>query len=363
MYYMVTPLADELLSSWLIRSSILNGTDPIGFTESIWYNERVWTKDIDRYFSKDKIQFLQEHTSPSLTQIYYMTLEPIYTKLTNPQTINPKKQWQYIIPIGIRNRTKTNGLHFCPLCLKESIPYLKKQWRLSWNCICEKHQIMLELHCHECNRCFSPHLIDYTNIDFTKCQYCNASLTDIKYTHAKESVFDFQNFLNISLKQNIILGNKYPIIDNKVFELFATVRGFMLFFRNLAHSDVYSSFRDYLFEQMGYQYKPIEKDMSLRQSSIDALPVKQRYQLLDMVTCIFQFNLPEVILMLTKADVSKQLFTKSITLYSPTLIHISNSLKNRPKTIKKKVIKTVSAYQPKSKYEVEALMEEIRPYL
>ena len=222
---------------------------------------------------------------------------------------------------------------------------------------------MLELHCQKCDRCFSPHLIDYTNTDFTNCQYCDASLTDIKYTHAKESVFDLQNFLNISLKQNMILDNRYPIIDNKVFELFATVRGFMLFFRDLVHSDVYSSFKDYLFEQMGYQYKPIEKDMTLLQSSIDALPVKQRYQLLDMVACIFQINLPEVVVMLTQADVSKQLFTRSTTLYSPTLIHISKLLRNRPKIVKRKATKNVSVYKPQSKYEVESLMEEIRPYL
>ena len=37
----VTPFEDEILSSWLIRNSILHGTDPIGFTESIWAKKRL----------------------------------------------------------------------------------------------------------------------------------------------------------------------------------------------------------------------------------------------------------------------------------------------------------------------------------
>jgi len=292
-----------------------------------------------------------------------MTLESIYTKLINPQTVNPKKHWQYIIPTGIRNRTKTNGLHFCPLCLKESTPYLKKQWRLSWNCICEEHNILLELYCHTCNKCFSPHLIDYINTDFTKCQYCDAPLSNTICTPSKKSVLTLQKFLNNSLKLNTVAVNNYPIFNKTISELFSTVRGFMLFFRDLIHSKSYILHKDYIFLHMNYQYKPIANDRTSHQSNIDALPVRQRYQLLDMLSSIFQMNLKEIILMLISADVSKQFFTRSITLYSPTLTHISNSLKNRPKTVNKKIVKSISAYQPHSKDEVEILMEEIRPYL
>jgi len=363
MYYMAAPQADELLSSWLIRSSILNGTDPIGFTESIWYNERIWTRDIDRYFPKEKLLYLQKQTSLSFSQLHHMTLEPIYSQLISPNIINTKKQWQYIIPTGSRNRTKTNGLHYCPLCLKEPIPYFKKQWRLSWNCICEKHRVLLELYCHKCQRCFSPHLTDYTNTDFTKCQYCNTSLTDAKLTHSKKPILHLQNFLNNSQKQNILLSNHYPIVDNKVPEFFATVRGFMLFFRDLIYSKSYGAYRDYIFKSINYQYVPIKKDPMTHRSSIDELPIKYRYQLLDIISSIFQFELHEIILIFTQADISRQLFTRSIILPSPTLVHISNSLKNRPKAVNKKVSNVVSQYQPKSKDEVESLMEEIRPYL
>jgi len=363
MFYTVTPLPDELLSSWFIRCSIFNGTDPIGFTESIWYNERVWTKDIDRFFPQEKINYIQRNTSLSVSQIYDMTLEPIYTELIKPKTINPKKYWQYIIPTGIRNRTKTNGLHFCSLCLKEPIPYMRKQWRLSWNCICEKHHILLQLRCYKCNKCFSPHLISYTDTDFTKCQYCKTSLVDTTCIPIKESVLELQKHLNNSLQKKTIADNRYPIIANEVSELFTTVRGFMLFFRDLVHTKNYHLYRDYLFKELSYQYTPIDRDNASQQSSIDALPVAQRYQLLDMVSHIFQFHITEIIAMLIRTDISKQLFTRSITLHSPTLIHISKSLKNRSKIIKKKVIQSLSTHQPSTKDEVESLMEAIRQYL
>ncbi len=363
MFYTVTPLPDELLSSWLIRSSVLNGTDAIGFTEGIWFDERIWTKDIDRYFPREKIQYLEKNTPLSFSQIHDLTLEPIYVELMNPKTVNPKKHWQYIIPTGIRNRTKTNGLHFCPLCLKEPIPYMKKQWRLSWNCICEKHHILLQLHCNKCGNCFSPHLITYTDTDFTRCQYCKVPLSQSSYTKGNTSVLQLQTFLNTSLKNKFVSNSKYPPRDIKVSDVFATIRGFILFFRDITHSQVYYKYRDYLFKEIGYQYKPITQDHAAKQISIDALPIFERHQLLEMVASIFELSLDEIILLFKKADISKQLFTKSITLYSPTLTYLSKALKERQKIVTKPIIYTAKEYEPNTQEYVESLMDKIRIHL
>lgn len=363
MYYTVTPLPDELLSSWLIRSSILNGTDPMGFAGGIWFDNRIWTKDLDRYISSKETYLLQKHTTLSLSQIYNLTLEPIYSKLRCQTTLNPKKHWDYIIPTGIRNRTKTNGLHFCTLCLKDPVPYLKKQWRLSWNTICEKHHILLHLKCSSCGHCFSPHLITYTDTDFTKCQYCHTSLIDNVTTSVNHAVLELQKFLNLSLKEQIISPNNYPLIDKNITDLFATIRGFMLFFRDLIHSSVYYSYRDTLFEEMSYRYVPIERENESIQVSIDALPVNQRYKLLEIIAHLFQFSLSDIIILLQESDISRQLFGRSIKLYSPTLIYIKKALIHRPKILCKHDSYLDKKYLPRSKEEVEILMDEIRAYL
>lgn len=363
MFYTVTPLSDEILSSWLIRSSIRNGTDPIGFSEGIWLNQRIWTKDIDRYFPQEKIQYLAKNTSLSFSQIHDLTLEPFYMELMNPQSINPKEHWPYIIPTGIRNRTKTNGLHFCPLCLKEPIPYMRKQWRLSWNCICEKHHILLQIHCNKCGNCFSPHLITYIDTDFTRCQYCKAPLDESNFIKGNVSVLQLQTFLNASLKKEAISNSKYSLKDIKVSDIFATIRGFMLFFRDIIHSKSYHKYRDYLFKEMNYQYKPITQDYTAKQISIDALAATERHQLLEMVASIFERNLDEIILLFKKADISKQLFEKSITLYSPTLIYIARTLKERQRTVTKPIIYTVKEFEPNTQERIESLMHDIRIHL
>jgi len=364
MYYTATPLPDELLSSWLIRSSIKNGTDPIGFSEGIWFNQRIWTKDIDRHFPKEKIQYLAQHTTLSFSEIYNMTLESVYLDLIKPQTKNPKKHWQYIIPTGIRNRTTTNGLHFCPLCIAEPAPYMKKQWRLSWNCICEKHHILLQLHCSKCGHCFSPHLISYTDTDFTKCQYCKTPMSKSNnHDEIEKSVLQLQTFLNNSLKEKTVVPSGYPIHDAEISDLFATVRGFMLFFRDIIHSRAYQKYREPLFMEMNFQYRPMIQDHTAKQISIDALPVEERYRLLEMVAAIFTFSLDEIVLILKKTDVSKQLFARSIALYSPTLAYIVRALKDRPKTTKNTITPLHREYQPNTQEQVEKLMHDIRTYL
>lgn len=363
MYYTAIPLHNELLSSWLIRSSILNGTDPIGYTGGIWLEKRIWTKDIDRHLTLEESQQLYKNSNLTLNQIRHMTLEPTYSTLINPTIINPKKQWEYIIPTGIRNRTKTNGLHFCSLCIKESIPYLKKHWRFSWNSICEKHHVLLQLKCPRCGNCFSPHLLVYTDTDFTKCQYCQASLIDKETISVNQSTLELQKFLNLSLNNKKVAPNNYPIIDQKIADLFATVRGLMLFFRDLIHTQSYCSYREYIFQQISYPYSPMKKEPISIQATIDALPVNYRYQLLDIISHLFQFTLSEIIAILQKSDISKQLFTRSIKLYSPTLILITSKLIDRPKEVRKKVSRAYQEYQPRSKEKVEHLMDEIRKYL
>ncbi|MBD3797198.1 MAG: TniQ family protein [Campylobacterales bacterium] len=363
MYYTATPLPDELLSSWLIRSSILNGTDPLGFADGLWFNQRIWTKDLDRHLSTDQIMQLKKNTNLSFEQIENMTLEPIYKALVHPHTVNPKKSWEYIIPTGIRNRTATNGLHFCPMCLQEPNPYMKKQWRLSWNCICEKHHILLQLACSKCGHCFAPHLIAYTDTDFSRCQYCQSSLIRGKMIPVSKSVLNLQSFLNRTIKERQIPPHTYPIIDENAADLFATARGLMLFFRDLIHAKIFQPHAEYLFKEIGYHYEPVKREDDSRQLSIDALSSEKRHQLLDMVSHLLYFSLSDIVAILREADISKQLFMRSIKLHSPTLSHIANSLKERKRTANKEILRTYSDFQPRPKEEVELLMDEIRKYL
>ena len=54
----LSPLTDELLSSWLIRNAIANGSDPAHFSAAIWGKWRAWTVDFDRQTPVSKIHSL-----------------------------------------------------------------------------------------------------------------------------------------------------------------------------------------------------------------------------------------------------------------------------------------------------------------
>jgi hypothetical protein len=170
------PLPNEILSSWLIRNSIANGSDPGSWVSGVWFNFRVWTRDIDRHLAADKINKLSKITSLSKEQVRNMTLEPIVEKITSDYSLNSQKAWPYIIPTGTRGTSTTNGIHFCKECLKESTPYLKKEWRLAWNVACSKHKELLLHKCQKCDKTFAPYKVDYLNTQICKCTHCGFDL-------------------------------------------------------------------------------------------------------------------------------------------------------------------------------------------
>ena len=229
----VKSLEDELLSSWLIRTAIANKTDPLGFSGGVWEDMyRFWTRDCDRYFPEEKAAPLSKYTGLLYLELQKLTLEPIIKKITHQQNLNPKIAWTWVIPTGQRNRTHVNGLHFCSHCLDDPPVYFKKQWRLSWNVACPKHEILLQLHCSKCYTVFSPHLITYTNTDFTKCQKCGFDLRQSQIIKATNDVILFQERLNEAAFKDKIDSIILKPPDSSISDIFATIHIFIFLFHS-----------------------------------------------------------------------------------------------------------------------------------
>ena len=167
---------DESLSSWLTRSSIANGSDPKSFYIALFDKYRVWNKDIDRYLPQEQAQQLSKLTSLDQQQIHNLTLEPYIKKIAKREKLNRYSLWYFIIPTGRRGLSRVNGMHFCPKCLKESNPYLKKQWKLAWNVGCPIHKIKLLNKCQKCSSIFAPQLLSYDNPHIYLCTSCGFDL-------------------------------------------------------------------------------------------------------------------------------------------------------------------------------------------
>ena len=191
-----TPYPDEILSSWIIRSSLAHGTDPMGWSYGLWQDWRGWTRDIDRDVPPEILGKIARAVKLPVETIRAMTLKPLLLPFLGENAFRPTTGWDWVIPLGARNRIRSNGLHFCPACLSEPRPYARKQWRLSWNTICPKHGTQLLLSCPECGQVFSPHLIDYRRPHFHRCSRCGYDLRNADASPGNADVLALQSYMN-----------------------------------------------------------------------------------------------------------------------------------------------------------------------
>lgn len=352
------PLKHEILSSWLIRSAVANGIDPIGFTNGIWFDYRAWTRDISRYLPKDKIITLSKVSTLSYRQIFNLTLESLLESILSKDELQPKKAWRWVIPTGIRNRSSTNGLHFCSLCLQKKPIFLTTLWRLSWNFSCEKHNILLQLNCPECHTVFSPHLISYSNTDLTRCQHCNYDLKKSIIRPSDNQAMTLQSFLNKAIFKKDIPSNNLPLIDNTLKDFFTTIRILLIFFRDFNR---HKNIRDILFKKLGLthlnSYYPRNHG-----DTLDSISVLERHFLFTVLSRLFTFSLRDIITLFRQAGVTKEILCARGITSSNTITYISSKLKSKQRrnftTLRKKY-----TIETKKKTTVELLMSDIRKYI
>lgn len=352
----IKPFNDELLSSWLIRTSLANGSDPSGLAGAIWGKWRVWTVDIDRSVPIDKLFALSQVSGMSIERLKAMTLQPIINSILNQNNLNSKQAWQWVIPTGGRNRTRINGLHFCTECLKENPVYFKRSWRLAWNTVCPKHHILLSITCPGCGFAISPHLVSYENVDLRCCVVCHHDLTQMPTIKADKSVVDLQGFLN-TLVFSPSQTRDYPLgilDDSELFELLH----FLVVFLHTAYKGL-RSFQK-LFSELDLRIEDAHFS-HLPGSMFESYPVLERYFLMQAISKLFLRSRGDVIRLFVQTGVVQ---------------HILGASHGRPKIIdeaceqlsknsrSRVMIKHAKApIKPRSKAEVDILIDEILPFL
>jgi hypothetical protein len=152
----VKPQKDESFISWFCRTAFENGTDPKNLALSIWNQDSLLYRDLDRFMPNKLVYKLAKSTTLDFKIIKELTLEPLIDKVNTSKSDNLYKKWYFLLPFGQKGKIRTNGIHFCPECLKGKIPFISKYWRMSWYIICPKHKKELLLNCPQCNQIFSP---------------------------------------------------------------------------------------------------------------------------------------------------------------------------------------------------------------
>ncbi len=169
---MLTPFADELLSSYLVRSAQQHGLNAYRFCNRYFPGVAVWNRDIDRSVSDDFLEKLSDYIHLPVERCHQMSLRAPETSLSldkNRRSVGP---WINVSGIFHRRR-KAYGLAYCPVCLHET-PSYQWQWRLSFVTICIRHQQALLDACPRCNKPLEIHRQEY---DMTRCSACGHRLT------------------------------------------------------------------------------------------------------------------------------------------------------------------------------------------
>ena len=176
---------DELFSSWLIRTALLQGCDPITLTNSIWPKWRIWTIDRDRSIPNDKLNTLIQLTAEDSSFFEKAFLKPIAERITNEQLDN-RANWPFILAYGMRNRRSHAGLQFCPICLNTEEPYFRRTWRIAWNVTCPIHHVSLMDKCQPCLKPIQIQHIQSGQNSLATCSSCNKELYKFP-THNQKS--------------------------------------------------------------------------------------------------------------------------------------------------------------------------------
>jgi len=181
----------ELLSSWLVRTALAQGCDPLVLTGHLWPKWRIWTIDLDRGLSADRLNQLATASGIDATCLDASTFrafaEELQIDVVNFGT------WPWLLSQGSRNRRHHGGLQYCPRCLEEdAAPYLRRTWRLAWHTACERHEEELRDRCPACQAVPEPHRLVAFEGRINRCATCRTDLTCVPHKPADPGVLAFQ---------------------------------------------------------------------------------------------------------------------------------------------------------------------------
>lgn len=136
----VDPLPDELLSSWLHRLALANGTAPRSFADVLGLSERMWSPRLDLRLPRHVATLLCHQTGRATEEISAMTMSGFaMAALLLPLRDNA-------------HRKRSTWMQYCPQCLAaDEAPYFRRQWRLASRVSCFAHGCGLRDRCPACH--------------------------------------------------------------------------------------------------------------------------------------------------------------------------------------------------------------------
>jgi hypothetical protein len=207
----LTPFKDELFSSWIARLSAKFDCQVSTFL-NIYFpflrDKRLTARDMDLVLDSELAEIFSQKTRISKTIIYNAGLRSYESYLS--ETIRDNSRNNLISTVKIKGSySKSHGLKYCPYCLREN-NYFKKQWRLLFVNVCEKHNCYFLDRCPSCNNPITT-TKRKKGIKFFNCPFCGFEF----HKAESEKLPSQSNAVENQKKMLEILNNGYFIFENK----------------------------------------------------------------------------------------------------------------------------------------------------
>ncbi|MCC2606572.1 TniQ family protein [Planctobacterium marinum] len=207
------PFEDETLSSWLMRLARANGTKFYSLCRWIQKSNKNIGRKLDIGVPRPFIHRLAYLTGLTERRVMNTTLDSFIGFLV--PGLQKHHHFSGILMAGIERYAELRYLQqFCPLCLRDSNPFFRKSWRITFITACVKHEIRLQDRCPQCQAPVVPFKNDTKNqsIPFegqwSECFKCGF---DVKYApilRAEREVVRSTKLINSILKKGYWdLGN------------------------------------------------------------------------------------------------------------------------------------------------------------
>ena len=209
---------DELLSSWLIRTALAQGCDPLVLTGHLWPKWRIWTLDADRGLPADRLTRLAAASGVDEARLDAASLRVLNERLQPNSTSSAI--WPWLLALGSRNRRRYGGLQYCPRCFAEDVtPYFRRAWRMAWHTTCAVHEEGLRDRCHACNAVPEPHRMVAGDGCIDRCATCRADLKEASPLSADLDALAFQNMADQVLQAGAGQFGGSPLVASAWFSL------------------------------------------------------------------------------------------------------------------------------------------------
>lgn len=219
-------LADEILSSWLIRAGLRHSCNALTLTGDLWPGWRYWCTDPDIYLDEPRLRRLSERSGVPTQAIRATLLCSDVDRIRGgPPTLPVSYPW--ILCLGGRNRRRAGGLQYCPQCFAEGPAYFRRQSRFAWHTVCASHQILLQDQCPHCASPLCPHLLEPPSRGLSRCHRCCGLLSAVERREGERSAALFQTSADLVLSSGVGQFGSEQVSISEWFFLSRWITGFL----------------------------------------------------------------------------------------------------------------------------------------